>query len=58
VLSGEATNINFIIFDLTRSGLEHKIYHTQEEQDNYYITDAVEIIFGYLMANCNLSNEL
>jgi hypothetical protein len=55
VLSGEATNTNFIIFDLTQSGLEHKIYRTQEEQANHYTT---EIIFGCLMTNCNLSNEL
>ena len=50
VLSGEATNINLIVFDLTRSGLEPTIYRrarlewdyrTQDEHANHYNTDAV-----------------
>jgi len=28
MLSGEATNTNFIVFGLTRPGLEPTIYHT------------------------------
>ena len=39
VLSGEATNTNFIVFGLTRSGLEtHDLPH---EHTNYNIPDAV-----------------
>ena len=37
VHSGEATNTNFIIFGLTRSGLEPTIYHYYY----HYTTDAV-----------------
>jgi hypothetical protein len=37
-LSGEATNTKFILFGLTRSGLEPTIYHTQGEHANHYIT--------------------
>jgi hypothetical protein len=40
LLSGEATNINFIVFGLTRSGLEPTIYHTRGEHANHYATDA------------------
>jgi hypothetical protein len=29
MLSGEATNINFLVIGLTRSGLEPMIYHNQ-----------------------------
>jgi hypothetical protein len=35
VLSGEATNTNFIVFGLTRSGLEPMIYLTRSEHANY-----------------------
>ena len=41
VLSGEAINANFIIFGLTRSGLEPTIYRTRCEHANHYTTDAV-----------------
>ena len=37
MLSGEPTNINFIIFGLTRPELEPSIYHTRGEQDNTMI---------------------
>ena len=33
--SGEATNTNFIVFGLTRSGLEPMIYHTRGEHVNH-----------------------
>ena len=36
MLSGEATNTNFIVFDLLRSGLEHTIYRTRGENANNY----------------------
>ena len=35
--SGEATNTNFIVFALTRSGLEPTIYHTHYATDVIYI---------------------
>jgi hypothetical protein len=38
---GEATNTNFIVSVLTRSGLESTIYHTRCEHANPYTTDAV-----------------
>ena len=44
MLSGEGTNTNFIVFDLTQSGLEPNIYRTQGKHANHYITDAVVVI--------------
>ena len=41
MLSGEATNTNFVVFDWTRSELELTIYCTRGEHANYYATDAV-----------------
>jgi hypothetical protein len=41
MLSGEATNTNFIVFGLTRPELEPTIYHTQGEHANHYATDPV-----------------
>jgi hypothetical protein len=41
MLSGEATNTNFIVFGLTRSGLEPTIYRTRGEHANHCTTDAV-----------------
>jgi hypothetical protein len=35
VLTGEATNTNFIVFGLTRSGLEPMIYGTRAEHAHY-----------------------
>jgi hypothetical protein len=43
MLSGEATNTNFVDFGWNRSGLEPKIYRTQGEHANQYTTDAVKI---------------
>jgi len=43
VLSGEATNTNFIVFGLTRSGIEPTTYCTRGEHTNHYITDAVQL---------------
>jgi hypothetical protein len=45
VLSGEATNTNFIVFGLTQPGLEPMIYHTRGEHANHYTTDAVCFCF-------------
>ena len=41
VLSGEATNTNFIVFGLTTSGLEPTFYRTQGGSANHYTTDDV-----------------
>ena len=41
VLSGKATNTNFIVFGFTWSGLKPTIYHTRGEHANHYTTDAV-----------------
>jgi hypothetical protein len=42
MLSKEATNTNFIVFGLTRSGFEPMIYHTRGEHANHYTTNAVQ----------------
>jgi hypothetical protein len=44
MLSGEATNTNFIVFGLTQPGLEPTIYHTRGEHANHYTTDAIKKI--------------
>jgi hypothetical protein len=41
VLSGEAVDANFIVFGLTRPGLELTIYCTRGEHANQYATDVV-----------------
>ena len=41
MLSEEATNTNFIVFGLTRPGLEPTLYRTRGEHANHYATDAV-----------------
>ena len=47
VLSGEATNTNFIVFGLTLPGLESTSCHTRGEQANHYATDAVILIICF-----------
>jgi len=41
LLSGEATNANLIVFDLSRLGHEPTIYSTRGEHYNNYTTDLV-----------------
>jgi hypothetical protein len=41
VLSGEATNSNFTVFILIRSGVKPTIYYTRDEHAKHYTTDAV-----------------
>ena len=41
MLSGEATNTNFLVFGLTRLGLEPTIYRTRGKHANHYTTDVV-----------------
>ena len=43
MLSGEAIITNFLVFGLTRSGLEPMIYRTRGEHANHFTTDAVVI---------------
>jgi len=40
-LAEKATNTNFLVFRLTRSGLKLMIYRTRGEYAKHYITDAV-----------------
>ena len=42
MLSGDATNTNFIVFGFTQSGIEPKIYHTRGDHANHFDTDAVK----------------
>jgi hypothetical protein len=43
MLSGEATNINIIVFGLTQQGREPMIYHTQGKHANQYSLEAKEL---------------
>ena len=43
LISGEATNTNFIAFGLTRLKLEPTIYHTGARQANHFTNDVVFI---------------
>ena len=45
MLSGEATNTNFIVFGLTQPGLEATIYCTRGEHANHYSTDVAKRVF-------------
>ena len=47
VLNGEATNTNFIVLGLTRTGLKPTIYRTQCEHADHYTNDAVDFVHGY-----------
>jgi hypothetical protein len=44
MLSGEATNTNFIVFGLTQPGLEPTIYRIWGESTNHYTPDAFNIV--------------
>ena len=41
MLSGEATNTNFIVFGFTQLGLEPTIYRNRDDHANHYTTEAV-----------------
>jgi hypothetical protein len=41
MLSGEATNTNFIVFGMTQLGPKPTNYRTHDEHANHYTTDAV-----------------
>ena len=51
MLSGEATNTNFIVFGLTWPRLEPTIYRIRGEHDNHYTTDVITIFTKYNMLN-------
>jgi hypothetical protein len=44
MLSEEATNTHFIVFDMTRPGLESMIYRTRGEHAKHYAIDAVFVV--------------
>jgi hypothetical protein len=46
-LSREATNTNYIIFGLTRSGFEPTIYRTLGKHANHYTTDVLDMYLLY-----------
>jgi hypothetical protein len=48
VLSGEATHTNFIVFGLTRPGLEPTTYRTRGEHSNHYVIDAMCKVWEYV----------
>ena len=57
MLSGKATNTNFLVFGLTRPGLEPTIYRTRGEHiANHYVTDVVSVILRHVV--CKLYNHL
>jgi hypothetical protein len=41
MISGDATNTNFIVFGLTRLGVKPKIYRTRGKHANHYTTDLI-----------------
>ena len=51
MLSGEATNTNFIDFGLTQPGLEPTIYRTLGEHANHYATDAEKVYKTSIVKN-------
>jgi hypothetical protein len=57
VLSGEATNINFKVFGLTRPGLEPTIYHTQGEHAKHYTNDAVALVFEKIQQTNEIQDQ-
>jgi len=49
VLSGAATNTNFVVFGLTRPELESTTYRTRGEHANHYTTDPVNMDLALLL---------
>ena len=58
MLSGETTNTNFIVFDLTPSGLEPTIYHIRGEHANHYAIDAVRATFNKSLLEGIVSSDV
>ena len=44
-------NTNFIVFGLTRPGLEPTIYHTRGEHTDYYTTDEANVPQLQILSN-------
>jgi hypothetical protein len=57
MLSGEATNTNFIVFGLTRPGLKPTIYRTRGEHANHYLTDAVKHVLSLRRGENDISQQ-
>ena len=43
---------------MTRLGLKHTIYHTQDKHTNHYATDAVNYLLRYKMQSLHLKTEM
>ena len=56
MLREEATHTIFIVFGLTRLGIEPTIYRTRSEHANHYTTDAVEKFRNYT-SHCDILNK-
>ena len=56
MVSGEAPHTNFIVFGLTRPGLEPTIYRTRGEQDNHGTIDAVSKVLAHFVNLCYVVN--
>jgi hypothetical protein len=54
MLSGEATNTNFIVLDLNQPGLEPMIFHTGGKHTNQYSIEAVEQLWKVELNTNNL----
>ena len=52
--SEEATNTNFIVFGLTRPGLEPTIYRTRGERTNHYATNEVTNYMQFTLTSTNI----
>ena len=57
MLSGETANTTFIVFTLTRQGLEPANYRTRGEHVNYHPTDAVLIFDIHNAFNSIISGD-
>jgi hypothetical protein len=57
LLTGKATNTNYVVIGLTRAGLTSMIYHTRCEHANHYTTDAiVNQLIGILVKAIHFEN--
>ena len=53
MLSGETTNTNFIVFGVTRPGLEPTTYCTWGEHGNQYVIEVVGMDVNMILAKSN-----
>ena len=57
MLRRKETNTTFIVFGLTRLGLESTIYRTRDKHTNYYTTYAVENKFEIMIDEFVLATD-